>query len=409
MTTAKRTDSKGQTLFYGEYERKDGRYEYRYKDLNGDTIHIYAGRLSELRHKESKISYLNHINITKKIRDITLNDQFEIWIASKLNIREYTRNNYQYTYDTYVRHSLGKMLIDEITTFDIKHHYMSLIIEKRVSVVTVSHIQNVIFQVFQSAVERGAIFINPAVRACRDFERSHSKHTSTRPGIYKKQADAFLEYLMTSEEGKEWYPLFYMFIYTGLRISEMAGLTWEDIDFENRMIDVNHSLVYCNRNGKKAGFHIFPPKTEAGFRKIPLSKRTMEVLLLEKENQIRKGIRCHVSIDGYTDFVFLNRFGNVISQAPVNRALERAVMNYNKNHKDDENGVPILIPKLTTHSLRHSFANILCEQGVNPKVLQKLMGQSDIATTFDIYTSVSGDFAMREYIRIVNKDDDLAK
>lgn len=102
-------------------------------------------------------------------------------------------------------------------------------------------------------------------------------------------------------------------------------------------------------------------------------------------------------INGYSDFVFLNRFGNIYNQSAVNRALKRAVGAYNGNPKKNEKGEKILIPVLSSHSLRHTFACILCENNVNIKAMQVLLGHSDIQTTIMIYTKVSQDFVNNEF------------
>lgn len=395
----KRFDTKGRELFCGEYERADGRYEYRYRDREGKRICIYATNLASLRREEAKIHLLEHINISKQITGVTLNDQYEIWITGKQNIRRSTAASYMYLYDSYLRNSLGRRLIDEINTYDIKCFYMSMKTERRLSTETISHIQNVLYQVFQSAVDRNILFRNPAERACKDFSRSHSKHTSTRKGLSQYQADMFLEFVRNTDECKRWFPLFCMLTYTGLRISEISGLFWEDIHEKEEMIDINHALTWFGPRGEKGRFQINPPKTPAGFRQIPISLKIKEALEMERAYQKEAGLRCSVEVDGYSDFVFLNRFGSVITQASVNRALRRVVFLFNNSNLTDGDGQTVVLPSITSHSLRHTFANILCENNVNIKVIQKLMGQSDIETTMNIYTEVSERMAFEEYKR----------
>ena len=120
---------------------------------------------------------------------------------------------------------------------------------------------------------------------------------------------------------------------------------------------------------------------------------------MERAYQKEAGLRCSVEVDGYSDFVFLNRFGSVITQASVNRALRRVVFLFNNSNLTDDDGQMVVLPSITSHSLRHTFANILCENNVNIKVIQKLMGQSDIETTMNIYTEVSERMAFEEYKR----------
>lgn len=183
-----------------------------------------------------------------------------------------------------------------------------------------------------------------------------------------------------------------------MRISEMAGLRWQDINYKNRELSVDHGIIYCNRtHNKKASLKATPPKTAAGYRKIPLKKKAFTLLEQEKEYQSSENIVCKSVVDGYTDFVFLTREGTPITQAPVNRALERIVQAFNDSDIHNKQGKIVILPKLTTHSFRHTFANILCEENVNLKVMQMLLGQSDISTTLDIYTRVNEEFVRREF------------
>ena len=396
--TGVRMDCNGQALFRGEYLRKDGRYEYRYVNRYGKTKWIYANRLSELRGEEAKILFLEHLEVKKMFVDKTLDNQFEIWKMSKVNLKEQTREGYEYLYNAYIRGKLGKRYLDEITTFDIKCHYSALVVDKRVSCETIGKVQNVLFQIFRSAKEAGFILSNPAEQAARDFERDHSKHSSNRKGIFKEEADLLLDFVKKSEAYNHWYPLIYFFINTGMRISEMAGLRWQDINYKNRELSVDHAIIYCNRtHNKKARLKAAPPKTAAGYRKIPLKKKAFTLLEQEKEYQSSENIVCKSVVDGYTDFVFLTREGTPITQAPINRALERIVQAFNDSDIHNKQGKIVILPKLTTHSFRHTFANILCEENVNLKVMQMLLGQSDISTTLDIYTRVNEEFVRREF------------
>lgn len=402
-----RTDSQGNRLWVGEQERKDGRYSYRYYDRYGKAAYVYARSLRQLRIEEANIAGRERINILKNVEGVTLNDQFELWIAGKKNLRKNTLYDYRYAYDAYVRNSLGKKYIDEICTYDIKCHYMSLNISQRISVETIAHVQNIVFQVFQSAKECNLIMNNPAERAAKDFVRKHSKHTSNVPALGTRQARVFLDFLKNSDEYCRWYPLFYIMVHTGLRLGEVTSLRWCDVNLEKGYLDVNHAVSYVarrkgqdNKKVKASGnafYEINTPKTDAGIRKIPLSPIAIEALKMEKRYQEEEGVSCMTEINGYTDFVFLNRFGNIYTQSPVNRALKRAVMAYNQEPSLDDNGDKIFIPLITSHSLRHTFACILCEKNVNIKVMQVLLGHSDIQTTIMIYTRISEEFVTNEY------------
>ena len=122
-----------------------------------------------------------------------------------------------------------------------------------------------------------------------------------------------------------------------------------------------------------------------------------EAFLLEKKNQVEIGITCKASIDCYTDFIFVNRFGDVQHQGTLNKAIRRIIRDCNDEVllKSNEKS-PILLPPFSCHSLRHTFTTRMCEEGVNIKVIQDILGHKDISTTLDIYTDVTKDLKKKE-------------
>jgi integrase len=178
-------------------------------------------------------------------------------------------------------------------------------------------------------------------------------------------------------------------------VGELSGLTWKDVDYDNGFITIDHAAVYfagkMNTTGKR--IYISTPKTAAGIRKIPMVKEVREALEKIRKYQKENGIFCKAEIDGYSDFVFLNRFGNVFLQQDLDRALSRIIDAYNdealyqaalKKKKD-----ALLLPHFTCHSLRHTFCARFCENETNLKVIQSVMGHVDIGTTMNIYAEVS--------------------
>ena len=130
MADTKRRDNKGRVLRTGESQRKDGRYMYRWT-LNGKEKTIYALSLAELREKELQVQNDIADGIDgQRANNITLNDMFEKYIASKTELKQSTRTNYTYMYKNYVADTLGKKKIGKIKYSDIKSFYNSLIREK---------------------------------------------------------------------------------------------------------------------------------------------------------------------------------------------------------------------------------------------------------------------------------------
>lgn len=395
MSTVK-TDSRGNTLFKGERERSDGRYEYRYTNHKGEKHSIYASRLQVLRLEEAKIAYREQKSILYGLKELTLNDVYEIWIAGKIALKENTLIGYKHTYDSYVRSSLGKMSIEDIKTADIKTFYIRLKLENSLSTETICKIQGILFQVFQSAVDSDILWKNPADRATKELKRSYPKHSSNRVGLNEKEAERLTEFIYKSPELSDWYPIIYILIHTGLRLGEIVSLRWCDVNFSKQYIDVNHTASYYARSGECAKYHLSEgAKTVAGNRKVPFDDSVKKAFEMEKDILGRKNITCTQEVDGYIDFVFLNRFGKMFDQRAINKALARIIELYNISVEDAADDMAL--PHLSCHSLRHTYANILCEKGVNVKVMQMLLGHRDISTTMDIYTRVSQEHVFDEY------------
>lgn len=105
-------------------------------------------------------------------------------------------------------------------------------------------------------------------------------------------------------------------------------------------------------------------------------------------------------MDGYTDFIFINRFGDVQHQGTLNKAIKRIIRDCNDEEllKSEDN--PVLLPPFSCHSLRHTFTTRLCEMGVNIKVIQDVLGHRDFSTTMNIYTDVTKDLKQKEFSAI---------
>ena len=392
-----KTDSKGNVLFRGERERNDGRYEYRYTDHRGVQHSVYENRLQQLRMEEAKIAYREHKGLLYGLKELSLNNVYDMWLAGKGELKDNTIRGYRQIYDTYVRNGLGKRSIEDIKTQDVKLYYSSLKLERSLSVESICRIQNVLFQVFQYAYDSELIWKNPALRATKELRRNHPKRVSMREGLNESEAERLTDFILNSPKFCDWYPVIYIMIHTGMRLGETISLRWCDVNLFERYINVNHDVTYYAKEGERAGYHASDgTKTVAGIRKIPIDEKVVEAFMMERKILESNEIKCVQEIDGYTDFVFLNKNGRIFCQSSINRELAKIVESYNCSISEDDNESRE-IPHITCHSLRHTYATILCERGVNLKVMQMLLGHKDISTTMDIYTRVSRDFVFKEY------------
>lgn len=118
---------------------------------------------------------------------------------------------------------------------------------------------------------------------------------------------------------------------------------------------------------------------------------------MEKVYQEYNNIKCNISLDGFTNFIFINRFGNLQQQGTLNKALKRIIRDCNDMQLSKGKKNPVLLPNFSSHSLRHTFTTRLVEAGVNIKVIQELCGHSRSGVTPDIYITVTKELKQREF------------
>lgn len=397
--TKKRKDSKGRVLKTGESELNGGTYMYRYSLPNGKRGYKYDKTLDGLRAKEKEIERCKAENLRPDADNVLLNDCTDIWFSTKKGLKDNTFQNYKYMYDLFVRTDLGRHRIKTVKHSDVLHYYNTLIDERGLKPATVDNIHTVLHQVFDLAVQDCYLRTNPSDNALRHLKQARNLGNDKRMSLTSVEQDIFLDYLSHNRKYHHWYPIFYIMLHTGMRVGEITGLRWCDINFDNNFISVNHTLVYYNHSRDGCYFNIHKPKTKAGERTIPILGKVKEAFAQERQFQLDAEIKCVAQIDGYTDFVFVNRFGNVHNQGTLNKALRRIIRDCNEEIIAKNRGKRdvTLLPRFSCHSLRHTFATRLCEAGINMKVIQEVLGHADFGTTMNVYTDATKDLQQREF------------
>lgn len=393
----RRLDSKRKVLRKGESQRADGTYDFRWTSRNGKRHSIYAKTLEELRRKEEQVMRDKSDGIKVEAQNVTINDVFDLWCDLKRGLKDNTFQNYKYMYTQFVQPDFGKSRIARLKKTDVKRFYNMLADERGLKVSTIDSIHTVLHQVLDMAVDDNYIRNNPSSNVLKELKQSHNFETEKRKALTVEEQKLFLTYLKNNRQYNHWYPIFALMLGSGLRVGEATGLRWCDVDLEAKEIDVNHTLVYYNHAKNGCYFNINTPKTKAGNRTVPMLDLVRDALLQEKERQTFNELECKVTVDAYTDFIFINRFGNVQHQGTLNKALRRIIRDCNDEVLAKDENATVLLPRFSCHNLRHTFTTRLIEAGVNPKVVQDTLGHKDISTTLGIYASVSNDFKKSAY------------
>ncbi len=389
-----RKDLRGRALRQGEIQRKDDhRYMYSYTDPLGRRKFIYANDLTELREKEEKLQrdQLDGLDIYAAGK-ATVNDTFDRYMSTKYELRDSTRNGYLYIYDHFVRDNFGMKKLIEVKFSDVIQYYYYLLNERGIAIATLDSIHCLLHPTFDLAVRDDIIRKNPTDGVMKEITKRAGKNRGVRHALTVEQQRAFMDYMATHPVYYHWWPLFTVLLGTGTRIGECLGLRWKDLDFDKRLISINHSVVYYpDRQAKGSVMRISLPKTRAGIRTIPMLDVVKDAFDIEREEQAENGGNSQV-LDGMSGFVFCNRFGEIHNPQTVNATIRRITKSYNaeevlnakKQHRE-----PIILPEFSCHHLRHTFATRLCETETNLKVIQSVMGHASIETTMDIYAEAT--------------------
>ena len=413
----KRRDNKGRILRQGELQRNDGKYEYRYEDLNGERRSVYSWKLVEtdkipngkrkcvaLRDMEKAIQRdLDDGINTFAANRMTLNRLFDEYIESKYELKASTRTNYKYMYNKYVREDIGTRNISSIKFSHIKKFYIHLMRDVGFKPNSLENIHTVLHPVITIAVRDGLIRTNPTDGVMADIKKSHDWEKPKRHALTVPQQEAFVGFIKSNYKYRHWLPVFTFMLGTGCRVGEVAGLRWQDCDFQKNIITIDHNLTYRpSEDGSGCTFRISTPKTKAGERIIPMFAAVRDALISERIRQMESGVNQSV-VDGYSGFVFSNRFNEILNPHSINRAIERIVRDYNlaeSEQAEKESRKPELLPHFSAHNLRHTFCTRLCETETNLKVIQEIMGHADITTTMDIYNEATQELKLQTFEKL---------
>ena len=399
----KRKDGKWRNLKDGETQMPDGRYRFRYQDRNGKRQAVYSWRLVStdrtpagkreslsLREKEAAIAADSRDGIdTRTAGKTTIAGMFSRYMESKRDLKEHTIFIYHEIFKRYISGQIGNMKLSDVRFSDMKRFYNSLV-DAGLSVESVGFVNKILHPLFELAIRDGVIRTNPTSGIMRELKANAGNGVKKRHALTIAEQAAFVDFIAASNRFRHWLPLFTFMLGTGCRVGETIGLTWNDCDMESGVISINHALIYKPLRGVHE-FHASSPKTAKGCRTIPMLQDVKAALEEQREQQKQERIPA-VKIDGYAGFVFTSNSGFPLAPTNINRTIKRIYTAYNKQESaraQQEQRDPVLIRPFSAHDLRHTFCTRFCENETNVKVIQEIMGHSDIKITMDIYAEVT--------------------
>lgn len=392
----KRRDDRGRVLRFGESQRQDGRYAFKYQDNDGKVKFVYSWRLDKndrtpagkkhelsLREKIKQIEHDLFDHIVSNGGNYTVLELVEKYVSLKTGVRHNTEANYKFVINIIAKEDFGKMRIDKVHLSDAKAWLIKLQKDGR-GYSTIHSVRGVVRPAFQMAVDDDLLRKNPF-----SFELASVvvNDSVTREALSRKQERDFLGFIQADDYYCRYYDPIYILFHTGLRISEFCGLTVKDIDFENMRINIDHQL----QRKRNMEYTVEPTKTASGTRLVPMTKEVADCFRRIIANRPKP--KREPMIDGYTGFLFLDKNEMPMVAQHWEKYFQHIREKYNSIYK-------VQLPTITPHVCRHTFCSNMAKSGMNPKTLQYIMGHSDISVTLNTYSHVGFEDAKEELRRV---------
>lgn len=380
-------DLKGKELGKGIRQRKDGRYEGR-AVVNGCNIDVIDASLQTLKRifENEKAKALRD---EKGIRpNLTFRSWYEEWFEkckSKQLKSDISRGTYnRKVKNTYVR-LLGDKLIEDITPMNIQDATNQLAQDEQYSARGLKEAISILRECFNAAIANRIIYVNPVGAIVINETNEAPKD--------RRVLDHWEQDLFLKETSNSYYKEPYkVLLLTGMRIGEFSGLQWQDIDFSKKRIHISRSMMTAYQNGKKI-MELTTPKTANAYRDIPFFGDVEQCFLdwKEKQDEYKKklGDRWRTG-DEFGDLVFTTTMGSPITRYNIVHDLKRVEQNIRLKEVDMaymDGRQPRMFEHIHPHAFRHTFATRCFEKGLDPLVVQSIMGHANYSTTVS-YTHV---------------------
>lgn len=345
-------DLKGKELGPNISQEKTGLYLGRITDSFGKR---HSKRFKSYQECRKWVAETSEHRFTKD--DITVEDLYKQWLDNKkYTVKRSTYLNLISRYEKYIGPFIGRLRLSDVKPFHCQHIFNTMR-EKGLRSSSLGEVRHALNNLFTFATDNDLLIQNPLKKSVKS---DIGKPQKEKRVLTKSEQS----HLLNTIRGSTYELQYRLILQTGLRIGEAMGLKVQDIDFEHNFLYVRRTLSY---DPETHSHYESTPKSESGNRKIPLTPEAVAIL----KEQLKRRSSGAVNLK-WKDTVFLSARGLPIRHSDYDVALNRICKKAN-------------IPKISVHTLRHTFATRCIEANLNPKQLQTILGHSSLKVTMDLY------------------------
>ncbi len=325
--------------------------------------HAAEKKLTELLHQAEN-------GILQRPGKLTVGDYLTQWLRDycQPNLSPNSTQTYAWFIERHISPAIGNIPLTQLRPEHLQRLYSDKLTTGRrdgrggLSNRSVRYIHVTLHKALKGAVKMGMLARNPVDAVEIPKIQRHEMRTMSETDLH-----IFLEYAKSTQ----YYPLFYLALFTGMRRSELLALRWCDVDLLLCQLSVSRSLHQLHNRE----FIIRQPKTEKGRRLIALSPSTVQVLREHRDRQLQNRQALGIQLND-DDLVFCQYDGKPLLPDSITRAW---------HHLAKRTG----LSGITLHGARHTHASLMLKAGIHPKIVQERLGHASIEMTLDLYSHVA--------------------
>ncbi len=343
---------------------------------------IYAKTKTEVRAKLIKEQNSINEGLYIEPNKTKVGDWLNIWLKTYIIGKKApkTAECYSNAIKNHIMPIIGNVIIKDLQAIQVQQLYNS--VEKKCSARMAKLVHVTLHSSLKQAVMNDMLQVN-VTEKCVAPKYAPEK---VRALILEEQ-----RIFVQAIKGNKFELAFLLCLYGGLRRGEVLALKWEDVNIETSTLDINKAVIRVScldaiRNEPKTRIMFTAPKSKSGNRSVPIPKELIPMIRQHKVKTAKEKLLAgNLYVDN--DLLFCDSVGALIAPDSFNKAFKNVTRG-------------LLDSKVKLHTLRHTYATRGAEQGVSIKVMQELLGHSDISVTSNIYTHISSDLKKQEVAKM---------